>query len=155
VSAARSGRDVHGEAVEELCGLVRAAFDGPAGWHDRVWAAGLAAMRYLREDTLRAHLLVAGSNRGDEDSIELRSRILSGLADLLDGGRHGDGQRGSRSRGTAEITAAAVYGMLLAKIESGALERGEDFLAGLVYVAVMPYIGSDTAEAELAIQPLR
>jgi hypothetical protein len=155
VSAARSGSDVHEQAVEELCSRVRAAFDGPSGWHDRVWAAGLAAMRFFREDTLRAHLLVAGANRGDDDSQEIRSRILSGLADLLDGGRHGASRRGSRSRGTAEITAGAVYGMLLAKVESGALERGEDFLAELVYVAVMPYVDADTAEGELAVEPLR
>jgi hypothetical protein len=141
--------------VEELCGRIRTAFDAPAGWHDRIWAAGLAAMRYLREDTPRARLLVAGASCGDEVSIAMRSRILSGLADLLDGGRYDAAKRGSRSRGTAEITAAAVYGLLLAKVESGALEGGEDFLAELVYVAVMPYVGSDTAEGELAIEPLR
>ena len=141
--------------MEELCGRVRTAFDAPAGWHDRIWAAGLAAMRYLREDTLRAHLLVAGWNRGDDVSIAIRSRILSGLAELLDGGRHGAAKRGARSHGTAEITAAAVYGLLLAKVESGALERGADFLAELVYVAVMPYMASGTAEGELAVEPLR
>jgi hypothetical protein len=155
VSAARSGREAHGAALEELCELMRAAFDRPAGWHDRVWAAGLAAMRYLREDTLRAHLLISGSNRGDEGSTALRTDILVGLADLLDGGRGGAERPGKRSRSTAEITAAAVYGLLLAKVEAGALERGEDFLAELVYVAVMPYLSSDTAEAELAVEALR
>ncbi len=133
---------------------MRAAFDRPVSWHDRIWAAGSAAMRYLREDPLRAHLLVADGN-DDDDSQACRSRILRGLADLLDGGREGVERRGAMSRGTAEITAGAVYSTLLTKVEAGALERGEDFLAELVYIAVMPYLGARAAEAELMVEPLR
>jgi hypothetical protein len=155
VSGPRKGRDVHGEAIEQLCGLVRRAFDGPSSWHDRIWAAGLAAMRYFREDPVRAHFLVAEANGGDSDSRERRDRILRGLADLLDDGRGGVERRGAMSRCTAEITAGAVYGTMLAKIEGGAIERGEEFLPELVYVAVMPYLGSRVAEDELAVQPLR
>jgi hypothetical protein len=154
VSAA-PGRDLDDEAMAELCGRVRAAFDGPQGWHDRIWAAGWAAMRYFREDPPRARRLLAAANGGDTGSMQRRGSILSGLADLLDGGR-GDGERpGAMSRCTAEITAGAVYSTLLSKIGDGSIERGEEFLPELVYMAVMPYLGSGTAEDELAVQPLR
>jgi hypothetical protein len=152
---AEPGRDLDGEAMAELCGRVRAAFDGPEGWHDRVWAAGWAAMRYFREDPPRARLLLAAANGGDDDSIRRRSEVLSGLAELLDDGR-GDGERpGAMSGATAEIAAGAVYSILLAKIADGSIERGEEFLPQLVYMAVMPYLGTRTAEDELAVQPLR
>jgi hypothetical protein len=59
------------------------------------------------------------------------------------------------SRCTAEITAGAVYGTMLGKVEAGAIERGEEILPELVYMAVMPYLGARVAEDELAVQPLR
>ncbi len=141
--------------MAELCGRVRAAFAGPPGWHDGIWAAGWAAMRYFREDPARARLLLEEAAGGDGGSVRRRGRILSGLAELLDGGR-GDGERpGAMSGCTAEIAAGAVYSALLAKIAAGSIERGEEFLPELVYMAVMPYLGSRTAEDELAVQPLR
>jgi hypothetical protein len=153
VSAPRR-RDLDDEAIADLCRRVREAFEGRS-WHDGVWAAGWAAMRYLREDPPRARLLLEEADGGDEGSLRRRRRVLAGLAELLDGGR-GDGERpGAISSSTAEIAAAAVYSVLLAKIGVGAVERGEEFLPELVYMAVMPYLDSRTAEDELAVQPLR
>ena len=133
---------------------MRAAFDGPPNWHDRIWAAGWAAMRWFREDPLRARLLVAEANGGDGDSVGRRNRILQGIADLLDGGRDEAEGRRPMSRCTAEIAAGAVYAIVLAKLEGGSIERGEEFLPELIYVAVMPYLGARAAEDELAVQPL-
>ena len=77
------------------------------------------------------------------------------IADVLDGGRSEvDGKR-RMSRCTAEITAGAVYGTMLDKVESGSVERGEEFLPELIYLATMPYLGARTAEDELLVQPLR
>jgi hypothetical protein len=59
------------------------------------------------------------------------------------------------SRCTAEITAGAVYGTMMTKVEAGSIERGEEFLPELIYLATMPYLGSRAAENELAVQPLR
>jgi AcrR family transcriptional regulator len=135
--------------------VVTEAFDGPPSWHDRIWAAGLAAMRYFREDPARARVLVVEANGGDSDSVGRRAEIVERIADLLDGGRGEAGGPRSMSRTTAEITAGAVYGILLAKVESGAIERGEEFLPELIYMATMPYLGARAAEGELAVQPLR
>jgi hypothetical protein len=155
VSADGAGRDLQHAALEELCRRVKAAFHGPAGWHDRIWAAGLAAMRFLREDPERARALADDSAGGDGGSVDLRDLIVRRLADLLDDGR-GSTAEGRRpiSRCTAEIAAGAVYNTLLAKIASGAIERGEEFLPELIYMATMPYLGARAAEDELTVQPL-
>jgi hypothetical protein len=156
VSAPRGGAGLSDQAVTALCARVREAFDVPQSWHDRVWAAGQAAMLFLREDPPRAHLLIEGTLGGDTDAVDRRDRIVQGLADLLDGGREGAGEGPvAISRCTAEITAGAVYGTLLTKVAGGAIERREDFLAELVYIAVFPYLGSRVAEDELAVHPLR
>lgn len=155
MSAPVAGRDLYREAVAELCDRVKAAFDGPQSWHDRVWAGGLAAMRYFREDPERARLMVAETNRGDVDSMRRRDEAVQLIADLLDGGR--DEHEGPRpmSRCTAEIAAGAVFNTVLAKLDSGSVERGEEFLPELIYMATMPYLGARAAEDELAVQPLR
>jgi AcrR family transcriptional regulator len=144
----------HDEVAAEFCARVRSAYEAARTWHDRVWAGGWAAVRYLQEDPVRARFLLVAVNGAGSPAQERRDRIMQGCADLLDGGRGEAGKRGPMSRCTAEIAAGAIYGTVLAKIESGAIERGEEFLPELIYMAVMPYLGSRAAEDELAVQPL-
>lgn len=146
---------LHGETMEQLCAGVRTACGGRDAWHDRVWAAGMSAMRFLQEDASRARFLIVAVNGAGSGAQERRDRIVQGIADTLDGGRgEVDGGR-PMSRCTAEIAAGAVYNTILVKVESGSIERGEECLPELVYLATMPYLGAQAAEAELAVQPLR
>lgn len=146
---------LHDEAMEELCVRVEAACNGREAWHDRIWAAGVAASRYLQEDSARARFLVVSVNGAGSAAQSRRDRIVRRIADFLDGGRgEVEGER-RMSRCTAEISAGAVYGTILSKVESGSIERGEEFLPELIYLATMPYLGARAAEDELAVQPLR
>ncbi len=146
---------LHDEAMEELCRRVDAACGGRKAWHDRIWAAGVAAMRFLQEDTARARFLVVSVNGSGSGAQVRRDWIVQRIADFLDGGRgEVEGER-SMSRCTAEIAAGAVYNTILAKVESGSIERGEEFLPELIYLATMPYLGARAAEDELLVQPLR
>ncbi len=146
---------VHDEVMEELCARVDAACNDRTAWHDRIWAAGVGAMRYLQEDPARARFLLVAVNGAGSGAQLRRDRIVQRIADFLDGGRgEVDGAR-AMSRCTAEIAAGAVYNTILAKIESGSIERGEEFLPELIYLATMPYLGARAAEDELLVQPLR
>jgi AcrR family transcriptional regulator len=145
---------LHDEAMEGLCARVDSACEGRESWHDRIWAAGMGAMRYLQEDSARARFLVVAINAGGACAIPRRDRVVQRIADVLDGGRGEVGGRRPVSRCTAEIAAGAVYGTILAKVEAGSIERGEEFLPELIYLATMPYLGSEAAEDELLVQPL-
>jgi AcrR family transcriptional regulator len=146
---------LHDETMADLCGRVEAACDGRETWHDRIWAAGLAAMRFLQEDPVRARFLVVAVNGAGGGAQSRRDRIVQRIADLLDRGRgEVEGER-PVSRCTAEIAAGAVYGTILTRVESGSIDRGEEFLPELIYLAVMPYLGARAAEDELLVQPLR
>lgn len=145
----------HDELCDELCDCVELALVGMTSWHDRLWAVGWAAMRFLRDDPVRARFLIVEVNAAGEGGQVRRDRILQRLADVLDGGREDLEERATISRCTAEILAGAIYGTVAAKIEAGCLERGEDFLSELVYMAVLPYLGSRAAEDELLVQALR
>jgi len=146
---------LHDEVAAEFCERVTAAYAGASSWHDRVWAAGWATMRFLAEDPARARFLVVEVNGAGSGAQSRRDRILQQMADILDGGRDELEKPDSVSRCTAEIVAGAIYGTILGRIEEGSIERGEDFLPELVYMAVMPYLGSRAAEDELLVQPLR
>ena len=146
---------VHGEVALEFCQRIRAAYDGPRGWHDRIWAGGWAAMRYLQEDAPRARFLLVAVNGAGSRAQERRDQILQGLTDMIDAGRAELAEPDSVSRSTAEMVTGAIYGTIMAKIRDGAIERGEDFLPELVYMAMMPYLGARAAEDELRVHPLR
>jgi AcrR family transcriptional regulator len=146
---------LHDEVMEELCARVTAACAGREAWHDRIWAAGVAASRYLQEDSARARFLVVSVNGAGSAAQARRDGIVKRIADFLDGGRGEVRGKRQMSRCTAEIAAGAVYGTMLTKVESGAVERGEEFLPELIYLATMPYLGARAAEDELLVQPLR
>jgi hypothetical protein len=112
-------------------------------------------MRFLTEDPTRARFLVVEVNGTGSGAQARRDQALQRLADILDGGRQELEKPESVSRCTAEIVAGAIYGTVLGKVEDGSIERGEDFLPELVYMAVMPYLGSRAAEDELLVQSLR
>lgn len=146
---------LHDELGAELCERVRAAHADLASWHDRLWAAGWAALRFFQEDPVRGRFLMVEINGVGAGAQARRDRMMQRLADIVDGGRGELEKPQKTSRCTAEILAGAIYGTVTAKIEAGAVERGEDFLPELVYMAVLPYLGTSAAEDELLVQTLR
>jgi AcrR family transcriptional regulator len=143
------------EVAASFCAGATSAYAGPRTWHDRVWAAAWAAMRFLQEDPARARFLVVGVNGAGSRAQARRDRVLQAIADLVDAGRHELSDPASVSRSTAEMVTGAIYGTVMSKVSGGALERREDFLSELVYMAMMPYLGARAAENELLVQPLR
>jgi AcrR family transcriptional regulator len=146
---------IHGEIAVEFCHRVAAAYAGPRAWHERIWAGAWAAMRFLQEDAQRARFFVVAVNGAGSRAQARRDRVLQGLADMIDAGRGELEEPKSVSRSTAEMVTGAIYGTILTKVRGGAIERGEEFLSELVYMAMMPYLGARAAEDELLVQPLR
>jgi AcrR family transcriptional regulator len=145
---------LHDELAADLWERLGPAVAAAAGWHDRIWAAGWAMMRFLHEDPLRARFLLVAVNGAGSAALERRDRLVQRFADLLEENPGRNGSTGRCSRATAEIAAGAVYRMLLTKVEAGAVDRREEFLSELIYMAVVPYLDSQVAEDQLAVQPL-
>ncbi|HEX5928573.1 MAG TPA: TetR/AcrR family transcriptional regulator [Solirubrobacterales bacterium] len=145
---------VHGEISLEFCQRVNAAYGGPRAWHDRIWAGAWAAMRFLQEDPVRARFFVVAVNGAGSRAQERRDRVLQGLADMIDAGRSELEEPHYVSRSTAEMVSGAIYGTIMVKVRDGAIERDEEFLPELVYMAMMPYLGARAAEDELLVEPL-
>jgi AcrR family transcriptional regulator len=143
------------EQATEFGKRILDAYQAHSAWHDSVWSAGWAAMAYLQEDPLRARFFalevgvtgVRGQARGDA--------IMHIFADLLEDGKAELDAADAVTHATAEMAAGAIYITIRDKILEGAIDRGEDFLAELVYLAVLPYLGARAAESELEVQSLR
>lgn len=145
---------VHGETALAFCQRVGVAYATPRAWHDKIWAGAWAAMRFLQEDAVRARFFVVAVNGAGNRAQARRDRVLQGLADMIDAGRGELEEPQSVSRTTAEMVSGAIYGTIMVKIRDGAIERGEEFLSELVYMAMMPYLGARAAEDELLVEPL-
>lgn len=146
--------EVHDEIAREFCRRAGAAYAGPRSWHDRIWAGAWAVMRFLQEDAVRARFFVVAVNGAGGRAQARRDRVLQGLADMIDAGRDELDEPRSVSRSTAEMISGAIYATIMNKVRDGAIERGEEFMPELVYMAMMPYLGARAAEDELLVQPL-
>jgi len=147
---------LHTQIAAELCRLLRSAWQVPSSWHDRLWAAGWAAMRFLGEDPVRTRFFLVEINGIGEAARAHRDETLRGLVELIDEGRRNLSESSSRvSPCSAEVVAGAIYRMIVDRVEAGAIDREENFLPELVYVAVMPYMGAAIAEQELRVESLR
>lgn len=146
---------LYDEIENQLCERVCAAFDGPKTWHDRLWAAGWAAMRFLREDPSRARFAFVEAPGLKRSPATRRRRAIDWVARLIDAGREELEEPSAISVQTAKIAAGAIYDTVQAKVREGWIERGEDFLPELVYIAVLPYLGLTVAEDELLVKTLR
>jgi AcrR family transcriptional regulator len=147
--------EAYDQIAAEFGERVLGAYEDPTSWHDSMWAAGWAAIGFLQEDPARARFYAVEVNVAGDRARVCRDRVMQVFADLVDAGRNELDEPQSISRATAEIVAGAIYNTIQSRIMDGTIERREDFLVELVYIAVLPYLGAEAAEAELRVQPLR
>jgi AcrR family transcriptional regulator len=145
----------HDETAEEFGERVFTAYDSHNVWHDSMWAASWAALGYLQEDPVRARFFVVEVDAAGPRARSRHDGVMQTMASLVDAGRSELEDPDSISRATAEMVAGAVHSTIQQKIVEGSLDRGEDFLVELLYLAVLPYLGATAAEDELRVQPLR
>ena len=143
------------EIAAEFGERVLSAYKSHTVWHDSMWAAGWAAIGFLKEDPVRARFFAVEVNSAGARAQVRRDRVMQVFAELVDAGRAELDDPESLSRATAEMVSGAIYSTIQNKILEGSIDRGEDFLVELVYIAVLPYLGARAAEAELRVQPLR
>lgn len=147
--------DAYDEMSADFGERVLSAYGAHPAWHDRVWAAGWAAMSFFREDPVRARFFAVEVSAAGARAQARRDVIMQIFADLVDAGRAELDDSEALTRGTAEMVSGAIYFTIQNKILDGAIDRGEDFLVELIYLAMMPYLGASAAEAELRVQSLR
>jgi AcrR family transcriptional regulator len=142
-----------GEIYSEFFTLAQAAVAEESGWRDRMRATAYALLRFLRRDERVARLAAVEVQYAGKQAQQLFLETFNRLVNLLDEGS--SEAVGPESPGLA--TAIGVGGVVFARIQEavakGELDLGEEEIPQLMYAAVLPYLGAETAEEELHIPP--
>lgn len=138
--------EVWEETDAELAEKMRAAYEAEDGeWPRRLRVTLDALLTFLDSDPARARLYIAEVHHVSEELRARREQAQARLASYIDRGRNGD----SAPEHAAEAVAGAIWYRLEARMrrqEDGPMRQE---LPLMTYFAVLPYRGSEIAEAEL------
>jgi AcrR family transcriptional regulator len=135
------------QAFDRLCATVRdAVLASGVAWADRVSTAVTTLLATLDADPVLARLCVIEPVAGSRGALAVRRRAVQQLAALMSEGSH---QRDPVPDGTALATIGAVWALAHERLVDHDRDRGTlgDVVAPAVYLALVPYVGPDTALA--------
>jgi hypothetical protein len=135
--------------TEELLTRVGAVFVSQQGWANQLRAVAYEMLRFLREDEVRARLMVIEAPDAGPATVAIREQGIAGLTELIDLGRQELDDPDSVPRSAAEIAAGVIYNRLHVGVEQGVETLDEEMVRELMHTAVLPYLGIEAALAEL------
>jgi hypothetical protein len=140
--------------IAEFDRALEAAVDPAAPWRERLRASAYATARHvLRRPASTRFDMLAVLALGEPAQAH-RDRYVRGIIDLIDEGRGEMADPAALGRATAESTFGAIYRTLARELARGTRPaRAEELVPQLLYVALRPYLGPETAAEELAIAP--
>jgi AcrR family transcriptional regulator len=143
---------VYVEIRDDFLACVEWAVAEHRAWRDRLRATAYVLLRFLNEDEKVTHLAAIEVRSAGERSQILLAEALEALFDLIDEGREERGGTAAISRGTAESIGGAIFNQIYAAVGRG-VRPSKEIVPGLMYAAVLPYLGPEAAAEELRIAP--
>jgi AcrR family transcriptional regulator len=139
-----------GRVIEQLSDLARSAYGQSSGWRDGVRVALDELLGFLDSEPHLGRLCIVEALAGDEEMLRARARVLSSLAQVVDGGR---------SVATGQVLpdwiAAGVVNGVVGLIHTHLVTEPdaplEALLGACMYLVVLPYLGPADAARELEI----
>ncbi len=126
-----------------------AAYQGASGWREQIRAVGQAILDYLLEHPDHGRILfVEGPAPGEPARAPLDPNV-DVFIELIDGGRREMDDPDMLTRATAEGLAGAVNERIAVCLLRGADDELPKLLPELMYLVVLPYLGSEAAIEEL------
>jgi AcrR family transcriptional regulator len=142
------------EYLGSFVALVISAAESEPTWRDSMRAAGYAAARFMRDNPRLAQVGVLQMLTAGLMADARRAEMMDPIVDLIDSGRQELPDPDSIGRGVAEGVLGSIYELVIRDL-AGGLGTGsaEKIVPQLMYVAVRPYVGHESAREELAMQP--
>jgi AcrR family transcriptional regulator len=125
-----------------------------AAAHEQTWQgklrAGLGALldAFDAEPDIGRALVVEVHAAGPE-ALEKRAGVMKRIADFIDSARLASEGDESPPPIAPEGIVAGIHAIVHARLATGATEGFRELLPEFMYFAVLPYFGSETAEAEM------
>ena len=140
--------------VERFAATVFGSYKHPGVWRDRLRAAAYAAAGWVRENPRYLRFATLMMDGATDLARTHRDMALQMFTVILDDGRKELDDPDAISSTTALTVIGSIYQLLLRQISrSATTDTAEDFVPGLMYVAVRPYLGHAAALEELSIPP--
>jgi hypothetical protein len=140
------------EGTNELLTRVALAFTAEEVWVDRLRAVAYEMARFLSEDSERAYLMTVEVLSAGPRAQAIRDAGMQALIELIDQGRQELDDPASMTRATAEGIGGAIYNRIHLDLAAGDFD-GMALVPTLMYNAVLPYLGTEAALAELHRPP--
>jgi AcrR family transcriptional regulator len=143
---------VYAEERDLILERIVAACADLSDWRDRVRATAYSIHRSFSDPPL-ARLVVVEVLTAGERAQRLQWEALRQMLNLIDQGRTELEGPASVSNATAEAIAGGVFNQVYAMVAEGPLPPAEKIVPQMLYVAMLPYLGSEAALEELSIPP--
>lgn len=138
--------------TDDFTKRVEAAFNGEGTWRDSLRAAAYEAARYVRDNPRIVRFGTVQMFQVGPMAQAERESHLHRMVDMIDAGRQELEDPDSLGRGVAEGVFGSIYSYLVKEVQGNrGTKSAEDFVPGLMYIAVRPYLGHDAAHEELSI----
>ena len=141
------------EGTNELLTRVALAFTAEDAWIDRLRTVAYEMLRFLQEDQARARRMTVEVLSAGPRAQAVRDNGMQALIELIDQGRGELEDPDSMTRATAEGIGGAIYNRIHVEVAAGNFDGLTSLVPGLMYSAVLPYLGTEAALAELHRPP--
>lgn len=127
------------------------AYDVPGSWRYRLRCAGYAAADFLRDNPREARFAVLELRRGSDLARARVEAAVEFYTDLVDDGRQELEDPSAASRAIARATVGSILSQVIDQARVGDSPEAEQFVPGMMYLAVRPYLGQQAAMEELTL----
>ncbi len=129
------------------------AYEAQENWREGLRAAAYEITRFFRDNPRDGRFGAYEVMKATDMAQARRESTLQLYAGMIDAGCQELDDPDSVSRSTAEAVMGSIIGVLVKRIPSEGLDHAPDWVPELMYIAVRPYLGPETAAEELSIPP--
>jgi len=135
--------------VERFEDVVVAAAAGEEDWRGQLRAGLGGFLDALDEDPDLGRALFVEVHAAGPEALQRRSDAMKRVTDFIDSARQASSDSESPPQIAAEGIVAGMHAVVHAKLAAGEGEGFRQLLPDFMYFAVLPYFGSEAADAEM------
>jgi AcrR family transcriptional regulator len=135
--------------VAKMEAIASAAVESAEGWRGRLRAGIGAVLDYLDAEPAIGRALVVEVHAAGPEALKIRSEAMKRVTDFIDSARHASSGTESPPPIAAEGIVAGMHAVVHAKLAAGEESGFHELLPDFMYFAVLPYFGSEVADAEM------
>jgi AcrR family transcriptional regulator len=128
--------------------VVEAAAAAPT-WQGKLRAGLAALLDALDSEPDVGRALIVEVHAAGQEALERRAEAMKRIAEFIDSAREFAGGGDSPPPIAPEGIVAGIHAIVHARLATGASDGFRELLPEFMYFAVLPYFGSETAEAEM------